>query len=169
MSLWEYPNNEPVLCEAPNYYRLKYGILNESVTERQFSSSRKVEKFKFKFKFKNILLLPILQDNFWFTYIKYSIRFAEIHKQHSEKKQKLWMPLGIMISTSSARDTQRLCPNNIVYTEHINCEYTTYSPYSRFRFKYHMCISVKRSKGSWKPRWVYGLLGWYTNDITELG
>ena len=39
----------------------------------------------FKFKFKNSLLLPILQDNFWFTYIKYSIRFAEIHKQHSEK------------------------------------------------------------------------------------
>ena len=107
------------------------------------------------------LLLPILQDNFWFTYIKYSIRFAEIHKQHSEQKQKLWMPLGIMVSTSSARDTQRLCPNNIVYTEHINCEYTTYSPYSRFRFKYHMCISVKGSKGSWKPRWVYGLLGWY--------
>ena len=33
------------------------------------------------------------------------------------------MPLGIMISTSSARDTQRLCPNNIVYTEHIRVEY----------------------------------------------
>ena len=39
------------------------------------------------FKFKNTLLLPILQDNFWFTYIKYSIRFAEIHKQHSEKNR----------------------------------------------------------------------------------
>ena len=43
MPLWEYPNNEPVLCEAPNYYRLKYGILNESVAEKQFSYLEKLE------------------------------------------------------------------------------------------------------------------------------
>ena len=77
--------------------------------------------------------------------------------------------LWFMVSTSSARNTQRLCQNNIVYTEHIICEYTTYSPYSRFRFKYHMCISVKGGKGSWKPRWVYGFLDWYANGITKLG
>ena len=141
-----------------------WGPLYQYGSKRYWFWKQHVTLIKKK-KIKNTLLLPILQDNFWFTYIKYSIRFAEIHKQH-----RLWMPLGIMISTSSARDTQRLCLNNIVYTEHIiNCESITYSPYSRFRFKYHMCISVKGSKGSWKPRSVYRLLGWYANYITELG
>ena len=55
---------------------------------------------KFKFKFKNTLLLPILQDNFWFTYIKYSIRFAEIHKQHSEKNRNSGCHWALWLATA---------------------------------------------------------------------